>query len=80
MRHALVFSEVEDAQRTDEIASERGCKGLAVSDGQVVPDVVVRLALGVASAARVRGERLPEDCLGDLLVAISGEAFVQVRA
>ena len=50
---ALVLAEVEDAQRADEVAPEGGRQRLAVGDGEIVPDVVVRLALRVAAAARV---------------------------
>ena len=50
---ALVLAEVENAERANEVAPEGGGQGLAVGHGQIVPDVVVSLALGVAAAARV---------------------------
>ena len=76
---ALVLAEVEDAQRADEVAPEGGRQRLAVGDGEIVPDVVVRLALRVAAAARVGSQRLAEDRLGDLLVAVAGQPLIEVR-
>ena len=53
LRDALVLAEVKENQRADEIAPECGRQSLTVCDGQVMPDIVVGLALGVAAAARV---------------------------
>lgn len=75
---ALVLTEVEDAQGPDEVTPEGGGQGLAVSHGQVVPDVVVGLALGVAAAAAVRSEGLAQDSLADLLVAVTGQPLIEV--
>ena len=38
------------------------------------------LALGVAAASGVRGQGLSQDSLADLLIAVAGQPFVQVRA
>ncbi len=80
VRDSLVLAEVVEHQGPDKVAAQGSGEGLAVCDREVVPDFVVRFALRVAAAARVGGERLTEYRLADLLVAIAGEALIEVGA
>ena len=48
--------------------------------GEIVPDIVVRLALCVTAAARVGSQRLAEECLGDLVIAVTIQPFIEVGA